>query len=102
MAYVVCASYVARAGSESRIAEIIEAMAEASRAEPGCLQYQGHRSTSDPRRFFLYEMYIDPAAYVDHQTTDHFVRLILGEAVALLEVRERAFYEPIGALPHGV
>jgi quinol monooxygenase YgiN len=96
MAYVVCANYLARPGSEARIGAIIEAMTEPSRAEPGCLHYQGHRSLSDPRRFFLYEVYVDEAAYVAHQASDHFKRLIAGEAVALLEIRERAIYQPIG------
>jgi quinol monooxygenase YgiN len=96
MAYVVCANYLARPGNEDRIAAIIEAMTNPSRAEPGCLQYQGHRSLSDPRRFFLYEVYQDEAAYAAHQASDHFQRLIAGEAVALLEIRERAFYQPIG------
>lgn len=92
MAYVVAARYRAKEGEEERIREILEQMAAPSRAEPGCLFYQAHRSPEDPRVFFLYEQYVDEGGYQSHMVTQHFLRLILGEAVPNLETRERAFY----------
>jgi len=92
MAYVVAATYRAKAGEEERIREILEQMAPLSRAEPGMRFYQAHRSPDDPRVFFLYERYDDQAGYEAHMASEHFVRLIRGEAIPRLENRERAFY----------
>jgi quinol monooxygenase YgiN len=40
-------------------------------AEPGCLVYRVHRSTSDPELFLFYEMYVDDAAFDVHRTAPH-------------------------------
>jgi quinol monooxygenase YgiN len=96
MAYVVAATYRCKEGEEERLREILEVMGPPSRAEPGCLLYQAHRSPEDPRVFFLYEQYVDESGYEAHQATEHFERHIKGEAIPRLESRERAFYETIG------
>jgi quinol monooxygenase YgiN len=92
MAYVVAATYRARENEEEKIREILDIMAPLSRAEPGCLFYQAHRSPEDPRVFFLYEQYADEAGYQAHMETEHFAKYIRGEAIPRLESRERAFY----------
>jgi quinol monooxygenase YgiN len=92
MAYVVCAHWRAKEGKESRLAEVIQEMTPPSRQEPGNLFYQAHRA-DDPRLFFLYEQYVDQAAYEAHMDSEHFTRLVKQEAIPeLLEDRERAFY----------
>jgi quinol monooxygenase YgiN len=93
MAYVVSALWRAQEGEEGRIARIIEELTEPSRAEPGNLFYQAHRSLDDPRLFYLYEQYVDESGYQAHQESEHFQRLVVGEAIPHLESRERAFYE---------
>jgi quinol monooxygenase YgiN len=95
MAYVVSALWRANDREADRIARIIEEMTEPSRAEPGNLFYQGHRSLEDPRLFYLYEQYIDEAGYQAHMDSEHFQRLVVGEAIPNLESRERAFYETL-------
>ena len=92
MAYVVSALWRANEGEEERIARICDEMTEPSRSEPGNLFYQSHRSAEDPRLFYLYEQYVDEAGYQAHQDTDHFQRLVVGEAIPNLESRERAFF----------
>jgi quinol monooxygenase YgiN len=93
MAYVVAAQWRAKEGSEERLEALIGQMVEPSRAEPGCLFYQPHRSHDDPRLFFLYEQYADEAGYQAHMDSEHFTRLVKEEAIPhLLESRERAFY----------
>jgi quinol monooxygenase YgiN len=93
MAYVVSALWRAKAGCEGRIAEIVGELAGPSRAEPGCLFYQPHRSPDDARLFYLYEQYVDEAGYQAHMDSEHFTRLVKQEAIPLLlEARERAFY----------
>ena len=97
MAYTVTARYTAHEGKEERLVEVLEEMTAPSRAEAGCLFYQAHRSTEDPRVFLLYEQYVDEAGYEAHQDTPHFTRLIKEEAIPeLLAERERAFYTTLG------
>lgn len=93
MAFVVSALWRANEGEEDRIARIIEELTPASRDEPGNLFYQGHRSPDDPRLFYLYEQYVDPDGYQAHQDSEHFQRLVIGDAIPNLESRERAFYD---------
>jgi quinol monooxygenase YgiN len=93
MAYVVSARWLAREGREERVAELIGELGPASRAEPGCLTWLPHRSMAEPRLFWLYEEYADEAAYDVHQETEHFTRLVKGEAIPeLLESREREYF----------
>lgn len=96
MTYVVAATWRAREGAEERIREILDLLTPLCRAEPGCRLYQAHRSTEDPRLFFIYEQYDDEAAFEEHAATEHVERYVRGEAVPLLEVRERAFYGLLG------
>lgn len=95
MAYVVSALWRANEGEEERIARICEEMTPLSREEPGNLFYQSHRSHEDPCLFYLYEQYDDEAGYKAHQDSEHFQRLVVGEAIPNLESRERAFFETL-------
>jgi quinol monooxygenase YgiN len=92
MAYVVTAKWTAKEGEEDRIARICDEMTEPSRAEPGNHFYQAHRSPEQPRLFYLYEQYEDEAGYQAHTDSEHFTRLVKGEAIPNLESREREFY----------
>ena len=94
MAYVVAAKWRAKPGKEARLAELCEEMTGPSRAEPGNVFYQAHRSPQDPQLFYLYEQYVDEAGYEAHMDSEHFTRLVKGEAIPeLLDAREREFYE---------
>jgi len=95
MAYVVTAKWTAKPGEEGRIARICDEMAEPSRAEPANHFYQAHRSPENPRLFYLYEQYTDQAGYEAHMASEHFTRLVKGEAIPNLESREREFYETL-------
>ncbi len=93
MAYVVAAKWRAHPGKADRLLEVIEEMTPPSRAEPGCLLYQAQRSEEDPDLFLLYEQYVDEAGYEAHMDSEHFTRLVKGEAIPeLLDAREREFY----------
>jgi quinol monooxygenase YgiN len=96
MAYVVCAKWTAKEGTEDRLAEICEEMTEPSRAEPGNRFYQAHRDPENPRLFFLYEQYEDLTGYEAHMASEHFTRLVKEEAIReILEERAREFYETL-------
>lgn len=92
MAYVVVARWIAAEGNEERVLDAIRNLIEPSRAEPGCLYYQPNRDPQDARVFFFYEQYADEDAYLAHGESDHFQRYGFGEAIPLLESRERWFY----------
>jgi quinol monooxygenase YgiN len=97
MAYVVAATWRAKEGEEDAIAAILARVVPIFRAEPACRQFVAHRSTVDPRTFFLYEQYDDEAAYEAHMASEHFTRLVKEEAIPeLLAERRRAFYTTMG------
>ena len=95
MTYVVTAHWRAKEGEEEQVAQMLARNAALSREEPGCLMFVGHRSVEEPRNFFLYEQYVDDAAFQAHTETQHFKDIVLGDVVPRLEARERAFYEPV-------
>lgn len=49
--------------------------ASASRAEPGCRQFDVCRDPADASRFVLYELYDDDAAIDAHLRTPHFLSM---------------------------
>jgi quinol monooxygenase YgiN len=95
MAVVLVARWLAKEGREERVLAILEELAPASRAEPGCQYYQPCRDREDPRRFLIFETYDDDDALRAHSESEHFHRLVLDEAVPLLESRDRTFFETV-------
>jgi len=95
MAYVLAVKWVAKDGEEENVLAAIRALADPSRAESGCLMWQPHRDPENPRVFFIYEQYTEPAAYEEHGRSEHFQRHGLGDAIPRLEARERTFYETL-------
>lgn len=62
----------AAAGRGDALAALLrEQVAAVRRAEPGCLVYRPHRSTSDPELFVFYEQYADEAAWDAHRAAPH-------------------------------
>jgi quinol monooxygenase YgiN len=95
MGYVVTAKWTAREGEEGNVLAAIRKLVGPSRAEPGCSYYQPNRDLENPRVFFFYEIYEDEDAYKAHGESAHFQEFGFGEAIPLLEGRERLFYETI-------
>jgi quinol monooxygenase YgiN len=93
--YVLVARWRARAGNADKIEAILRELVPAIRREPGCRAFTVHRGYNDKDEFLLYEIYASEQAYRDHQDTEHFKRLVLGQAVPLLDQRERNGYSVI-------
>ena len=53
------------------------------------------RDPEDPAKFFIYEQYVDEAAYVAHTETEHFKTHGFGDAIPRLLDRKREFYAPM-------
>ncbi|HSM85448.1 MAG TPA: putative quinol monooxygenase [Candidatus Limnocylindrales bacterium] len=79
-------------GTEEKCKEYIRVLHERSRKEPGCVQYVGHQSTEDPRKFFFYEVYKDQAALQAHRDSAHFKEYVLGGLDGIVEERSRDLY----------
>jgi quinol monooxygenase YgiN len=59
-------------GKGDALAALLSEQAAAVRsAEPGCLAYRVHRSTTDPEIFLIYETYADDAAFDLHRQAPH-------------------------------
>ena len=97
MAYVVTATWKARPGEEDAVQALLHRVAAASRDEPGCLLFWTHRSVDDPGRFFLYEQYLNEAAFRDHAASEHVRTIVLEDAVHRLAERRREMYETLDA-----
>jgi quinol monooxygenase YgiN len=88
------ATWEAKEGEGDAVAEILRRMAKAVKAEPGTLLFWPHRSPTNDRIFFLYELFADDAAFVAHQQTDAFKTLVVAEALPKLARRERVQLTP--------
>ena len=84
---IVDARYVVAEGHESRVAGLLRKNAEASRAEPGCLEFSVYQEIDYPRAFLLYELYTSEDAFQDHRRTPHFEDIIELQVVPLLRER---------------
>jgi quinol monooxygenase YgiN len=89
-------TWEAKEGEADAVADILRRLASAVKAEPGTLLFWPHRSPSNDRVFFLYELYVDDAAFQAHQQTEHFKDLVLGQALPKLARRERVPLVPFG------
>jgi quinol monooxygenase YgiN len=89
-------TFVVKAGHEDEAVAYFAKLTEATRTEPGCRMYLGHRSTTDPRRFFLYEQYDDQAALDDHRAAPHFERYAKSALFPIMESRTPELYQPLG------
>jgi (4S)-4-hydroxy-5-phosphonooxypentane-2,3-dione isomerase len=92
MTHVIVAYWRPRADQIEKIEVILRELAQEIRREPGNLQFVVNRSHDNPNEFLLYEQYVSEQAYLEHQQTPHFKKLVLEQAVPLLERRERHAY----------
>ena len=68
---VVAKIRAARGKGDALAALLAEQVAAVRAAEPGCLVYRPHRSTTDPDLFIFYEQYADDAAFDAHRRAPH-------------------------------
>jgi quinol monooxygenase YgiN len=87
----------AKDGEADAVADVLRRMAGAVKSEAGTLLFWAHRSPSNDREFFLYELFADDGAFAAHQETEHFKALVLGEALPKLAKRERVPFVPLQA-----
>lgn len=93
--YCVAVTYVVQAGHEDTAIEFFKKLTVDTRTEPGNVMYVAHRSTTEPRQFFLYEQYVDEAAFQSHRLTPHFIEYATNGLFKLIESRVPAFYQTL-------
>ena len=91
----VAVTYIMKPGHEEEAVALFRQLTGPTRAEAGCRMYLVHRSTTDPRKFFLYEQYDDQAALDAHRAAPHFEQFARGGLFPLIESRTPELYEPL-------
>jgi len=87
---IVTAFWEAKPGEVDALVGIIKKFLPQAQAEPGVLAFQIHQSTTEPTKFFFYEVFRDEAAFAEHSEAKHFKTLIVEQAVPRLAKRERS------------
>jgi quinol monooxygenase YgiN len=87
---VVTAFWEVNSGEEGAVAALLQDFLPRAQREPGVKEFQIHQNIAKPREFFFYEVFAGEAEFADHQQTDHFKNIIVGQAVPKLAKRERS------------
>lgn len=73
--YVIIVPIQIKAGFKE---QFVEAMLDDAKGsvndEPGCLRFDVIQDASDPNRIWLYEVYVDEAAFQAHLQAPHFIK----------------------------
>jgi quinol monooxygenase YgiN len=72
---ILTAMVKAKPGQEEALKEVLLALVEPTRKEPGCLCYNLHQSKSDPSMFMFYEQWASKEAIDGHGKTPHMKAL---------------------------
>jgi len=73
----------------AEVRRVLAELTECSRREPGCVTYLTQQSKENPRRFYIFERYRDPAALDVHRASEHFQRLASGRLYKLITGEKR-------------
>jgi quinol monooxygenase YgiN len=95
--FVVAIHLEAKPGEETRLAATLAAMIGPTMAEPGVKLFLPYRSPTDPKSFFVFELYHDESGWAAHQQTPHF-KAFIDEMLPRLARRERIPFVPFAAI----
>lgn len=91
--FEVVATYTTLAGNESNVLESLQALAQASREEPGNLRYEYFQGVENPSRIVILETYRTSADFDAHRQTPHFQQIGAGSILPLLQSRTISTFE---------
>jgi quinol monooxygenase YgiN len=87
MPVILYAEFTAKPGSESEVETLISGLAEKVRREPGNAEFTVYQERDDPRKFFVFEQYLDEASFEAHIGAEY--GLIFNQQLSsLIEERE--------------
>lgn len=84
-----------KAGSEVEFERLTAENHAGSLGEPGVLRFDVLRDTDAPGRYYLYEVYTDQQATMDHKETEHYHRWKAAVADLLAGDRSSVSAEPV-------
>jgi len=73
MSVILYAEFTAKPGSESQVELLISGLAEEVRREPGNTEFTVYRERDNPRKFFVFEQYLDEASFEAHISAEYGV-----------------------------
>ncbi|MBL1437002.1 MAG: antibiotic biosynthesis monooxygenase [Rhodobacteraceae bacterium] len=91
--FAVAINIVAKEGKGDAVAEILQGLIAPTMAEEGVKFFVPYRSPDDPLSFFIYELYVDEAAWEAHNKAPHFLSIV-DELVSLAAHRQRMPFVP--------
>ena len=71
MPVILYAEFTAKPGSESQVETLISGLAEDVRREPGNTEFTVYRERDNPRKFFVFEEYLDEASFDAHINAEY-------------------------------
>jgi quinol monooxygenase YgiN len=77
-----------RSDDRSRIAELVTALAEAARKEPGCVVFIPHTVEGEHDTVVIYEQYRDQTAVEAHRASMHYKDYVVGGLYQLMLERQ--------------
>ena len=95
--FVVAIMIEAAAGHSEAVAANLAGLVAPTLAKPGVKLFLPYRSPTNPALFFIYELYVDEAAWGAHQQTAHFKQAIK-EFLPLVTRRERVPFVPFATV----
>ena len=93
--YVVCVTIRVEPDHLEEFIQATRANHLATRGEPGNVRFDVLRETSDPTRFFLYEVYRSEEDFKAHQETAHYLGWRHTVADWMAEKRQGVKYESL-------
>ena len=91
--FVVAIEIDAKTGEEQAVADALSALIAPTMAEPGVKLFLPYRSPTDPKAFFIFELYRNEAGWAEHQRTDHF-KAFVDKMLPRIARRERVPFVP--------
>jgi quinol monooxygenase YgiN len=82
-------------GTRESIAETLRHLTQASRQEPGCINYIAHFVEDERATVLIYEQYVDETALEHHRNSPHFQKYA---AEGLYKLRHTRLLEPLQAI----
>jgi quinol monooxygenase YgiN len=70
---ILYAEFTAKPGAESQVQTLISDLAEKVRFEPGNTEFTVYRERDNPRKFFVFEEYLDEASFEAHIRAEYGV-----------------------------
>ncbi len=71
MPVILYAEFTAKPGSESEVETLISGLAQDVRGEPGNNEFTVYRERDNPRKFFVFEQYLDEASFDAHINAEY-------------------------------